>query len=106
MPNNLILTDAGETINIQKAFAESYDSNAEVIKIMPYTDLLTQVISYNGSGFAEYLGFAPPGTAKDSAGWMIKKLVYSGTNVTDIQFADGDTKFDNIWDNRESLSYS
>lgn len=53
-----------------------------------------------------YIGKASPGTATSSAAWQIQKLTYSGSNITDIQWADGDISFDNIWDNRDSLSYS
>ncbi|KKL23074.1 hypothetical protein LCGC14_2429030, partial [marine sediment metagenome] len=45
------------------------------------------------------------GTATSAASWKIKKLIYSGTSVTSILWADGDTTFDNIWDNYSSLSY-
>lgn len=51
-----------------------------------------------------YLGKASPGTATSSATWQIAKIdESSGTVVT---WCDGDTEFNNIWDNRESLSYS
>lgn len=44
-------------------------------------------------------------TATSSAIWSIKRVTISGA-VTTINFADGDTNYDNIWDNRASLSYS
>jgi len=69
------------------------------------TDLLL-AIDYDGSGNIIYQGKALPGASKASAVWQIKKLVYSGSNVSDIQWADGDILFDNIWDNRAGLSYS
>lgn len=50
-----------------------------------------------------YVGFAAPGTATSSASWRIKRIVNaSGAD----RYADGNGNFDNIWDNRESLSYS
>lgn len=50
-----------------------------------------------------YLGVALPGTATSSANWRIIRE----TNATgDTAFADGDSNFDNIWNNRNSLSYS
>lgn len=66
--------------------------------------LLTQAIAYNGSNLTEYIGYALPGTPKASAKWLIKKLTYSGSLVTDIQFANGVIAFDQIWDNRASIS--
>lgn len=52
-----------------------------------------------------YVGWAAPGTATSAASWRIQKIAVSGT-VTTITWADGDQSFDNIWDNRASLTYS
>jgi len=52
-----------------------------------------------------YIGIAKPGASGASAIWQIRKLVNSGT-VTQILWADGNEKFDNVWNNRTSLSYS
>jgi hypothetical protein len=68
--------------------------------------LLTQAFAYTAGGLTEYIGYALPGTPKASPNWLIKKLTYSGTNVTDIQFANGVIQFDQIWDSKASLSYS
>lgn len=51
-----------------------------------------------------YIGSAPPGTATSSASWQIFKIdTSSGTSIT---WADGDSNYNNVWDNRASLSYS
>lgn len=51
-----------------------------------------------------YIGYAAVGTATSSASWKIKKIdVSSGTVIT---WADGDASYNNVWDNRASLSYS
>lgn len=52
-----------------------------------------------------YAGEAVVGTAGSAASWRIKRITESGT-TTVIEYADGDTAFDNIWDNRASLTYS
>lgn len=52
-----------------------------------------------------YVGWAASGTASSSASWKIQKISVSGT-VTTIEWADGNQLFDNVWDNRASLSYS
>jgi len=52
-----------------------------------------------------YLGEAQPGTITSAASWRIRKIVENGPDVT-ITWADGDEDFDNIWDDRLSLSYS
>lgn len=36
--------------------------------------------------------------------WQIRR-VQTTSNVTSTQYADGDLKFDNIWDDRASLNY-
>lgn len=72
----------------------------------PYETKKKQVLEYDGTGNLIYQGQANPGTLKSEAKWQIKKFTYVGGNITDIQFADGNTNFDNIWDNRASLSYS
>lgn len=51
-----------------------------------------------------YLGLAAPGSASSAAVWQVTRF---DTTVGVIQtYADGNTNFDNIWDNRASLSYS
>ena len=51
-----------------------------------------------------YLGKAAPGTATNSASWQIIKIDESAGTVT--TWADGNIDFDNVWDDRQSLSYS
>ena len=56
-----------------------------------------------------YVGKASSGSATSIAGWQISRIVVvSGgpPNTTTITWADGDTLYDNIWDNRTTLSYS
>ena len=64
-------------------------------------------LSYDASSNLEYLGKADIGTATSASGWQIKKFTYdANNNLTDIELADGDDAFDNIWDNRTTYSYS
>lgn len=69
-------------------------------------DNYTLVFDYDASNNPVYIGKALLGSPKSDPVWQIRKLTYSGTNVTDIQWEDGDDLFDNIWDNRASGSYS
>lgn len=51
-----------------------------------------------------YIGDATAGSATSAASWRIKRMdTTAGIAVT---WADGDTDFNNVWDNRASLSYS
>ncbi len=52
-----------------------------------------------------YLGFAKLGVATSEAKWQVLRIQKTGT-VTLIQYADGDTRFNNVWDDRASLTYS
>lgn len=71
----------------------------------PYTAEVTRV-DYDGSNNPIYIGKAAPGTATSAASWAVQKITYSGSNPTTVQWADGNTTYDNVWDNRASLSYS
>lgn len=53
----------------------------------------------------KYVGFAAPGTATSEAKWQIQKISVSGTVKSGV-YADRNTNFDNVWDNRTSLTYS
>jgi len=53
-----------------------------------------------------YLGDAVVGSVTSTASWRIQKLVFGVTGSVTITFADGNTNFDNVWNNRASLSYS
>lgn len=47
-----------------------------------------------------YIGEARVGEATSNGVWRVQKITSSS-----ITWADGNANFDNIWDNRESLSY-
>ena len=77
------------------------------------TETTLQTISFGGTQFAlrlatvgdvDYVGEASIGTATSAASWRIKKV--DSTSGTIITWADGNASFDNIWDNRTSLTYS
>jgi len=52
-----------------------------------------------------YVGEAYPGADTTAALWRVKRISVSG-NVTSIEFADGNTQFDNVWDDRAILTYT
>jgi hypothetical protein len=53
-----------------------------------------------------YRGRALPGTATSSAAWRCEAITIATDGDVTILFADGNDSYDNIWDNRASLSYS
>lgn len=52
-----------------------------------------------------YIGKAKIGADGGDAVWQIRKIFVNGT-VTQVLWADGDNRYNNIWDNRTILSYS
>ncbi len=52
-----------------------------------------------------YVGEASFTSSTSLPVWRIYKVQIIGP-ITDILWADGDPEYDNIWDNRTSLSYS
>lgn len=50
-----------------------------------------------------YVGKAIVGSATSGAVWQVQRITQADTTIV---WADGNGSFDNIWDNRASLSYS
>ncbi len=66
----------------------------------------TIVFDYDINNNPIYIGFTKIGGAKSDAIWKIKKLIYDvNKNVTDIQYAESNDNYDNIWNNRATYSY-
>lgn len=51
-----------------------------------------------------YFGTAAPGTVTSAPAWQIMRMSTSGTNKT-FKYANGDSGFSAVWDNRTSLTY-
>ena len=70
------------------------------------TNRLQKEIAYDVNGNPEFVGTAPPGAATSAPRWRIQKLIYSGSNVVSVRFADGTAGFGKVWDNRASYTYT
>ena len=69
------------------------------------SEVLAMVVDdANGDGSLIYQGWAIPGSLTSAAVWRIRKIVKAG-NVTTITWADSNINYDNIYDNRGSLTY-
>lgn len=80
------------------------DSSGDVISSLGN---FTKAIAFvSGTSKQEYIGLARPGTSKSTNGWQIKKLIYDGYKITDIQWADGTSAFTKIWEDRVTYNYS
>lgn len=64
---------------------------------------LAEIIDQTTTAGYTYMCEALPGAATSAAAWRISRLA-TATGV--VQWADGNAAFDNIADNRASLSYS
>lgn len=70
---------------------------------MAYATRLDQ----DDSGLIYYRGEAVVGSVTSSPAWRIQRITFTdGSDDIIIQWADGDALFNNIWDNRVSLTYS
>jgi len=60
-------------------------------------------IAYDSSNRPEYVGIADQGAANSDAAWRIEKLTYDANgSVTQSRFSQPDQ----VWNDRESVSYS
>lgn len=53
-----------------------------------------------------YKGQASPGTADGAAFWRIRRLTLGLDGDVLTHWADGNANFDNVWDDRATLTYS
>lgn len=71
---------------------------------LPVTQTSYAVRLDEASATVSYVGEAEAGSSAASAVWRIKKIDESSGTV--ITWADGSTAFDQVWDDRASLTYS
>ena len=67
----------------------------------------TRRVDPDVNGNPVYIGRATVGSLTSVAVWQIMKSTFDvNNNLLSTLWADGDTNFNNIWDNRVSLTYS
>ena len=76
---------------------------------MRATPINTATASYaleldEASATVTYVGEAAAGSSTAAAVWRIKRITLTGSDLS-IKWADGDTNFNNVWDDRAILSY-
>lgn len=75
--------------------------------VIQSAQVIKRIDDDSGSTDVIYVAAALPSTATSAASWQIKRITLtSGSFPITIEWADGDLSFDNIYDNREALSYS
>ena len=68
-------------------------------------DSRTEVIRYDNDTTIEYFGFALPGTSELALKWKIMRITYAGEDWI-LEWADGNSNYDNVWHSRLTLEYS
>jgi hypothetical protein len=99
-----------EYVTIRAVIDDSYDPPRLLVHMLGNTNaalpgVYTEKLEYSG-GLLIYQGWTAPGTATSAAGWAIVKYTYTGTAVTDKQWAGGSVAFAQIWDDRAGLTYA
>lgn len=92
--NILTLTYNTSTMADSDQLQIFYDDSGDEAKIVDYE-----------SSTVFYTGSAQPGTLISVAKWKISKTILSSSGFVRT-WADGNTNYDNVWDNRAALSYS
>ncbi len=87
------------------ANSEHDDSN-QAKRTITVEKTYTQRLSYGTNNMIKYQGWAKPGTSAGEPGWRIRKLSYTGNYTIRIEWADGNDKFDKIWNDRNSYTFS
>jgi hypothetical protein len=71
---------------------------------------LEKQVDFTDSDATVYQGFAEPGALTSQAVWRITKTTFTSNSPNsddvEVRFADSNSDFDNVWDDRASLSYS
>jgi len=73
---------------------------------LPLDSLFQMNVDYDGGSDPIYVGYAAPGTADATEGWLIVKYTYSSGNVTKARFANDQAEFAMAWSSRATYTYS
>jgi hypothetical protein len=68
------------------------------------TQKANEAVRVDDAGTYVYVGYAVVGSPTSTAVWKIKRI--KTTNVVEVLFADGNSFYDNVWNNRSSLTYN
>lgn len=80
-----------------------YGTPKTVREIQRYENLFGFQRKFSSASGKTYVGTSQNGSTTAVAAWQIKRI---DDATGDITFADGDPDFDNVWDDRTTLSYS
>lgn len=102
---DIIGNSAADSVEFRFNNSAGYITEAEAIAILENelaqatrVDFVSDTVLYRGE--------ADPGTATSSAFWRIRRITLNSEGDAITEWADGNANYDNVWDNRASLSYS
>lgn len=72
------------------------------VEAIEITDAMKTIIDEQAG--VTYVGKAHTGCNTDSPHWQIKRITVSGS-LTIVEFAEGNSKYTNIFDDRATLNY-
>lgn len=76
-----------------------------MVQIIPTVQPPRTVLVDSSVSGTTYVGIGMMGSVESDAVWQIFK-VSTASGITKVQFADGDENYNNVWDDRDSLTYS
>ena len=115
----LIIGPNGRPLEVAGLTVPEGGTTGQVLAKNSNTNFDTEWVDPGGGGVAEtprakrvdfvgdtliYVGEADPGTAESAASWRISKI--DTTLDISVLWADGNNNYDNVWNDRLSLSYS
>lgn len=65
-----------------------------------------QIFDYEGGNIVIFIGRAHPSTKVTEAAWQIRKFTYATNLITNIEFANGNSNFDKVWNDRADYDYT
>ena len=89
----------GQVLSLASGIPAWADSGGDMA--IPYE---TRIQLDSGDGNISYVGKSATGSITSTSTWQIQRIDETVGFI--LEWADGDANFDNIWDNREALSYS
>lgn len=100
-------TEAKQTEEINKlnAINEQVSSIKTSVSALDSKIFFDPVLIDESNPNVIYKGFASPSAKHDEAVWAIQKITNTG-EVCSYQWADGNKNFDNIWNDRATLTYA
>lgn len=98
-----VVINASGVLSVTAPFSGNYadlSNKPDLEAEMAYakqTDFITDSLIYRGD--------AAPGTALSAAGWRVRRLIVGSDGDVSETWANGTANFDNIWNDRLTLSY-